>query len=86
MYPSPEEAAEYNFTPHEREFVRGWQASHVIGDPRSVRAQLEELVERTGADELMVSTMVHGLDDRLASYELLASEWRLVGTPAAERS
>jgi len=86
VYPSPEEAAEYRFTPHEREFVRGWQASHVIGEPRSVRAQLEELVERTGVDELMVTTMMHGHADRLASYELLASEWRLVGPQDAERT
>jgi hypothetical protein len=33
----------------------------------------------------MVTTMMHGHADRLASYELLASEWRLAGPQGAER-
>jgi luciferase family oxidoreductase group 1 len=78
-YPTPQEAAEYRYTPAEREYVKAWQSSHVIGDPRSVRAQLDALVERTGADELIVSTMVGDQAERLASYELLASEWGMIG-------
>jgi hypothetical protein len=31
----------------------------------------------TSADELMVTTMVHGKAERLRSYELLAREWGL---------
>ena len=38
VYPTPEEAAEYRFTPFERQLVDGWTASHVVGDPESVRA------------------------------------------------
>ena len=59
--PAPEEAEEYSFTPFERESIRGWTASHVIGDPDEVRTGLEDLVARTGADELMLSTMIHVL-------------------------
>lgn len=77
VYPTPEEAAEYRFTPFERNAIEGWTASHVVGDPASVRTRLEALVDRTGADELMVSTMVHGHSDRLASYRLLAEELAL---------
>ncbi|CAN5743200.1 LLM class flavin-dependent oxidoreductase [soil metagenome] len=72
-YPSPQEAAEYQFTPFEKETVKSWTAGHIVGDPEQVRTQLADLVARTGADELMVTTMVHGHAERLRSYELLAS-------------
>jgi luciferase family oxidoreductase group 1 len=75
--PTPEDAAEHVFTPAEREIVRSWTAPLVCGDPEHVRAELEALARRTGADELMVTTMVHGADDRLRSYDLLASAWEL---------
>lgn len=79
VYPTPEEAAEYRFTPHEREMVKAWTASHAIGAPATVRAQLSELVERTGVDELMVTTMVHAPERRLDSYRLLAEVWDPAG-------
>ena len=72
VYPTPEEAAAYPFTEVERQVARSWTASHIIGSPDTVRRQLGELVERTGADELMVTTMVHGPADRARSYQLLA--------------
>jgi luciferase family oxidoreductase group 1 len=71
-YPTPEEAAEYNFTPHERQVVKAWTSSHVVGDPDTVRSKLAELVDSTGADELVVVTMTHDPGDRIRSYELLA--------------
>jgi luciferase family oxidoreductase group 1 len=74
VYPTPEEAAEYRFTAHEREIVGAWTASHVVGDPATVRTHLEELVARTHADELMVTTTVHPHEARLESYRLLATE------------
>jgi luciferase family oxidoreductase group 1 len=72
-FPSPEEAAEHQFTPAEREAIKAWSASRIVGAPDRVRAALCELVERTGADEVMVTTMAHGPDDRRRSYELLAA-------------
>jgi hypothetical protein len=35
-----------------------------------VRAQLDALVERTGADEVMLSSMIYDPAERLRSYEL----------------
>jgi len=70
--PTPEEAAEYVFTPFERELLDTWTAPLILGDPATVRDELVALAERTGADELMVTTMVHGAADRLHSYELVA--------------
>jgi luciferase family oxidoreductase group 1 len=75
--PTPEEAAERVFTPMEREIVRAWTAPLVCGTPAHAREELEALAARTGADELMITTMVHGPADRLRSYELLAEAWEL---------
>jgi len=79
--PTPEEAAEYVFTPTEREIVRAWTAPLIRGEPAHVRTELEALAERTGADELMITTMIHGPADRLRSYELVAEAWDLAPKP-----
>jgi luciferase family oxidoreductase group 1 len=71
-FPTPEEAAERTLTPMEKELLRGWIAGSIVGGPETVERRLRALVERTGADELIVTTMVHGHFDRLASYRLLA--------------
>jgi luciferase family oxidoreductase group 1 len=71
-YPTPEEAAEYTYTPAEREVIRAWTSSHVVGDPHTVRRRLAELVDATGADELIVTTLTHDHEDRLRSYALVA--------------
>lgn len=70
--PSPEEAAAATLTEHEQTMFAQWSAGHVVGNPDSVREQLTDLLDRTGADELMVSSMLHDPADRLRSYELVA--------------
>ncbi len=75
--PSPEEAAAYEFTDDERSMAREAMSSHVIGDPASVLQGLRDLQQRTGSDEIMVSTRVHSHDARLRSLELVASMWEL---------
>jgi luciferase family oxidoreductase group 1 len=72
LFPSPEEAAAYEYRPDERAFVDRWGATHVVGSPDTVRQGLRELQLETGADELMITTMVHDHADRLRSYELIA--------------
>ena len=69
-----------SFTPFERELLRSWDGPLIVGDPDAVRAGLEDLAKRTGADELMVTTMVHGPSDRLRSYELVAEVFDLAGS------
>jgi luciferase family oxidoreductase group 1 len=72
VYPTPEEAAAHEYTPLEREIVRGWTSSHVIGSPETVRAGLLDLVARTGADELIITTNIHAPADRMRSFQLVA--------------
>ncbi|WP_169946122.1 LLM class flavin-dependent oxidoreductase [Microbispora sp. H11081] len=76
--PTPEEAEAYPYSPMEREFVRERLSTVVHGDPQTVRAGLEELRKRTGADELMITTQVHGGAARLRSYELIAQAYGMV--------
>ncbi len=70
--PSPEEAAAYDYTPDERGFIDTWTTSHIVGSPETVRERLLELQQRTGANELMLTTNVHDHADRLHSYQLIA--------------
>ncbi len=79
--PTPGEAAAHPYSPQERAFVEDRLAGQVIGGPDAVRAGVAELVERTGADELMVVTSTHDSADRVRSYELLATAVG-VGVPA----
>ncbi len=72
LVPTLEEAESYPYSPQEQAFVDGRLAGQVIGSPETVRDGVRELVERTGVDELMVTTSAHGGADRIRSYELLA--------------
>ena len=71
--PTPDEAADYQYTPAEKELVRGITGSHIVGSPVTVGAELVALAARTGVDELMVTTNVGDADERLRSYELVAA-------------
>ncbi len=78
LLPSPDEAAAYPFSDEERAFVDESLASHVVGDPATVKRGLVELVDRTHADELMLSTRTHAYEAREQSYRLIAESWGLV--------
>jgi len=56
----------------------------ITGSPETVRDRIDELLGSTGADELMAMTNVHGFDDRLRSYELLAGAFGLEGRGEGE--
>ncbi|MFI9111370.1 LLM class flavin-dependent oxidoreductase [Streptomyces venezuelae] len=82
LVPTPEEAEAYAFSPAEREFVNDWLANIVYGTPDEVRAGLDDLGKRTGADELMITANAHGGEARLRSYELIADAYELPELPA----
>ncbi|WP_344867417.1 LLM class flavin-dependent oxidoreductase [Amycolatopsis ultiminotia] len=70
--PTPEEAAEYPYTDTDRAFLEQRFGSGIMGSPETVRKGLEQLLTDTDANELMVTTMVHGHEDRVRSYEIVA--------------
>jgi luciferase family oxidoreductase group 1 len=71
---TPQEAADYPYTELERLQSGQRFADQAIGSPDTVRRQLTSLLERTGADELMVTTMVYDIEDRCRSLELIAEK------------
>ncbi len=56
----------------------------VVGSVSTVQARLEELAERTAADEILVTTMVHDHGERLRSYERLADAFGLGRAPVSQ--
>ena len=50
---------------------------HIIGNPTEVKAQLDALVEESGAQELMITTNTVRHADRVRSYQLLAEAFAL---------
>ena len=73
--PSPEEAAAYEFTSAEEAVVGEAMSTHLIGDPDIVTDGLRQLQDRTGADEIMLSTRSHSYEVRLRSLSLIAQKW-----------
>ncbi|MEU4678156.1 LLM class flavin-dependent oxidoreductase [Micromonospora sp. NPDC023737] len=71
---TPEEAAAYPYTEVEQEFMAQRLEGQAVGSPETVRRQLTHLLERTGADELMLTTMVYDIEDRIRSFELVAEQ------------
>lgn len=77
LLPSPEEADVYPFAPEDIAVIEESLKSYVIGDQAFVYRGLNELVERTNADELMISTRTHSYDARARSFALIAESWGL---------
>jgi luciferase family oxidoreductase group 1 len=71
---SPEEAAEYPYSELEIDFVRQRREGQAMGSPETVTRQLSELLERTQADELMLTTLVYDIEARVRSFELVAEK------------
>jgi luciferase family oxidoreductase group 1 len=74
--PSPEEAAAHAYSDLEQAMVTERQSTWLIGAPDTVRAGLENLLKRTEADELMITTQTYDPADRLRSFELIAEAAR----------
>ena len=70
---SPEEATAYDYAPVDRARIASNRQRMSVGSPATVKARLEPLIEATQAQELMVTTMIHGHAARKHSYELLAN-------------
>jgi alkanesulfonate monooxygenase SsuD/methylene tetrahydromethanopterin reductase-like flavin-dependent oxidoreductase (luciferase family) len=74
---------QYEFNPADQAFADAWIANIIQGTPERVREGLDELVARTGADELAITTNVHSPVVKVRSYELIADAY---GFPNATMS
>ncbi|QNP72512.1 LLM class flavin-dependent oxidoreductase [Streptomyces roseirectus] len=77
LFPSPEEAEAHQLTDMERDFINSWNANIIHGQADEVRAGLDDLHKRTGADEMMLTSHAHRGELRVRSYELIADAYGL---------
>lgn len=84
MVPTPDEAAAEMSRTEKDEPVTitdGRWPRFVAGSPAEVRATLEQMVEESGADELMIQDLIADPADRRRSHALLAEAFGLTPQP-----
>ncbi|PWJ80901.1 luciferase family oxidoreductase group 1 [Pseudaminobacter salicylatoxidans] len=74
--PAPVENYEDGLEPSARAMLGQALSCAVVGSPQTVRQGLEAFVERTGADELMVTAQIFDHAARVRSFEILADMHR----------
>ncbi len=70
--PAPLEGSERPWSEFEQQNINHSLAFSFVGAPDTIREGLQHLVEQTGADELMLTAMIHDHAARLRSFELAA--------------
>ena len=68
----PIDDIESYWTPTEKLLASRMLSCSFVGSPQTVESALREFVDKTGVDELMVSSAIYDHAARLRSYELLA--------------
>ncbi|HEY7815591.1 MAG TPA: LLM class flavin-dependent oxidoreductase [Nakamurella sp.] len=76
--PSPEQAAAYPYSPPELDLLQAMGRTEVVGSAEQVADGLDELADRFGVREMIISTRAHGQDAKLRSMELIAMAYRAV--------
>ncbi len=71
---SPAEATAYPYSRLDREPARQRFAGQAVGSAETVHRQLAGLLELSHADELMLTTLVYDIEDRIRSFELIAEK------------
>jgi len=71
--PPPVADFEATLDPYRRAVVEDALGAAVVGGPETVRRGLEDIVARTGADELMVTANIHDHEKRKRSFAIIAA-------------
>ena len=75
--PTYEVARDYDYTPAEWQRVLFNRQRMAVGTPEQIKEQFNRLAHELAVDELVISTFTDRFEDRLHSYELMASVARL---------
>ncbi|WP_290904736.1 LLM class flavin-dependent oxidoreductase [Aquabacterium sp.] len=75
--PPPVDGFMASLGPAEQAAIRNFLAMAVIGGPDTVRRGLSDIVQATGADELMLVCDTFDPDMRLRALSIAAEQWRL---------
>ena len=74
LLPPPDDQLEERLSPADRHLIAEMLSATVVGAPETVRRGLLAFAERTGADELMLTSQIYDHVARLRSFEIVASE------------
>jgi alkanesulfonate monooxygenase SsuD/methylene tetrahydromethanopterin reductase-like flavin-dependent oxidoreductase (luciferase family) len=74
-YPAPEDCRP--LADEQLPVVKDRLETQFVGDPDEVAERLAALQRLTDADELVVTSVTHGHEDRLRSHQLIAERWGL---------
>jgi alkanesulfonate monooxygenase SsuD/methylene tetrahydromethanopterin reductase-like flavin-dependent oxidoreductase (luciferase family) len=64
---------EKHLAPHERLMLDEVLSCSAVGSPATVQEQLRDFISRTGADEIMIASMIYDHAARVRSYEIAAA-------------
>jgi luciferase family oxidoreductase group 1 len=85
--PSYETVKHYKYSTEESRYVQFNRQRMIVGTPEVVKEKIEVLADKFAVEEVVAATFADSADDRLGSYELLASLFGLNSrthpTPAA---
>ncbi|MDY0395835.1 LLM class flavin-dependent oxidoreductase [Virgibacillus halophilus] len=70
--PSIEQAKDFQLDKQDKEKLQKMKQNMVIGDPMHLKKALLDMQKQYQADEIMILTTAHSLEDRIHSYQLIA--------------
>ena len=76
--PPPVETLEGLWSPVEKTQVDRMTQVSVVGSPERIRADLEEIISETGADEIIATAQIYDHSARLRSFEIAAEVFRAI--------
>lgn len=74
--PPPIENMDDAWLPHERISVESMLRASIIGDASQVKEKLQEFLESTQADEIIINSMIFDHAKRVRSYDIVADVWQ----------
>lgn len=84
LLPAPDETLDERLSPAERFMLDQALAVSAVGSPDTVRRRLTEVLDATGADELIATGQIHDHQARRRSFEILATVRDSITAAAAE--
>ena len=79
--PPPIENFDDNLSTADRVMMKDFSSCSAVGTVPTVRAEIQSFLERTQADEIIVSSQIYSHEARVHSYELLAEAGKMIERP-----
>ncbi|SDJ68314.1 LLM class flavin-dependent oxidoreductase [Salimicrobium halophilum] len=77
-FPTPEEAINYPYSLFQQDRIQENRKRMIIGNPSTVKEEIESLADAYGVEEVIVNTIVYPFEERIRSYRLIAEAFNLV--------